>query len=336
MGRRKIMAQCFSTDLVPVSDRLDAWLSNAKQVCGHCRFHFPKQVPFHGSIVRRVLGGQAFTRFASTPVSFAKFPVVSGSAEDPGCILMTQLEGIRRYSQNGSVALLTPGDTTLIDAGRPWTSDCNDNCARLYLRAPRWFVQERLRIGLLPVLPRIQGRYGLGATLFRLATSMYEEAESMSAEEGTFAIEAYLDIFHGCVTRPESTPTRLDHCAQLRPRVEHFIEKHLSEPLLSPAIIAAAACISVRHLHRIFAGRGCTVTGWIRTDLADPGLRERNITAIAFYWGFNDSAHFSHCFKQEFGVSPREFRDKVWSDSRQRRLVTPAELLLPRGHSLAN
>lgn len=338
------MAQCFSTDLVPVSDRLDAWLSNAKQVCGDCRFHFPKQVSFHGSIVRRVLGGQAFTRFASTPVSFAKFPVVSGNGEDPGCILITQLEGIRRYCQNGSVALLTPGDTTLVDAGRPWTSDCSDNCARLYLRVPRWFVQDRLRIGLLPVLPRIQGKYGLGATLFRLAISMYEEAESMSAEEGTVAVEAYLDILRGCVIRPESAATRLDHCAQLRPRVESFIEAHLSEPLLSPALIAAAASISVRHLHRIFAAKGCTVTAWIRerrlercrTDLADPGLRERNITDIAFYWGFSDSAHFSHCFKQEFGVSPREFRGKVWSDSRQRRLVTSPELLVPRSHSLGN
>ena len=111
------MTQWFSTDLVPVSDRLDAWLCNAKQVCGDCRFHFPKRVPFHGSIERRALGRWAFTRFASTPVSFAKFPVVSGKAEDTCCILITQLEGMRRYCQNGSVAVLTPGDTTLIDAG---------------------------------------------------------------------------------------------------------------------------------------------------------------------------------------------------------------------------
>ena len=115
------MTHWFSTDLVPVSDRLDAWLCNAKQVCGDCRFHFPKRVPFRGSIERRVLGRWAFTRFASTPVSFAKFPVVSVKTEDTCCIVITQLEGMRRYCQNGSVAVLTPGDTTLIDAGRPWT-----------------------------------------------------------------------------------------------------------------------------------------------------------------------------------------------------------------------
>jgi AraC-like DNA-binding protein len=100
----------------------------------------------------------------------------------------------------------------------------------------------------------------------------------------------------------------------------------------------------VRHLHRIFAAKGCTVTEWIRerrlercrADLADPRLRERNITDIAFFWGFSDSAHFSHRFRQEFGVSPREFRAKVWNDSWQARPVEPGGLLLPRRQSLAN
>jgi AraC family transcriptional regulator, positive regulator of tynA and feaB len=330
------MSQSFSTDLVPVSDRLDAWLCNARQVCGDCRFHFPKRVPFHGSIERRVLAGSAFTCFSSTPVSFAKFPVVCGKDEDPGCIVITQLAGMRQYCQSGAMALLMPGDTTFIDAGRPWTSDCSGNCVRLYLRLPRWFVQDRLRIASLPVLPRIQGKSGLGATLFRLASSMYEEAEAMSVEDGMFAVEAYLDIFAGCITRPETAPTQLGHCAQLRPRVEHFIEAHLSEPSLGPALIAAAAGISVRHLHRIFGAKGCTVTEWIRerrlercrTDLADPDLRERNVTDIAFSWGFSDSAHFSRCFRQEFGVSPREFRTNLWNPLR------PAQQVMP-GRSLA-
>src|SRR5260370_9961880 len=80
------MSQSFSTDLVPVSDRLEAWLFNAKPICGDCRFHFPRRLPFHGSIERRTLAGLALTRFASTPVSFAKFPVVSGNSEDLRCI----------------------------------------------------------------------------------------------------------------------------------------------------------------------------------------------------------------------------------------------------------
>jgi AraC-like DNA-binding protein len=152
-----------------------------------------------------------------------------------------------------------------------------------------------------------------------------------------------MDILRGCVIRPESTPTRLDHCAQLRPRIEYFIDSHLPDASLSPALIAAATGISVRHLHRIFAARGCTVTEWIRerrlercrTDLADPALRDRYITDIAFFWGFSDSAHFSHCFRQAFGVSPREFRSAIWAELRQGKL-SKAGFVVSRRPSLAN
>lgn len=95
------MSESFSTDSVPVSDRLEAWLYNAKPICGDCRFHFPWRLPFHGSIERRTLAWLTLTRFASTPVSFAKFPIVAGNFEDRGCIVITQLEGVRQYCQSG-------------------------------------------------------------------------------------------------------------------------------------------------------------------------------------------------------------------------------------------
>ncbi len=313
------MSESFSTDLIPVADRLDAWLSHAKPICGDCRFHFPKRFPFHGSIERRVLAGAALTCFSSSAVSFVKFPLVTGNSEDRDCIVITQLEGTRRYCQSGSIAILATGDTTLIDAGQPWTSDCAGDCARLYFRVPLWLLQERMQRTALPVLPRIIGKQGLGATLFRLGRSLYEEAEAMPPEEGVVALNAYLEILAGCLKRSEAFSTSLGRCAQLRPRIELFIETHLPEPTLNPTAIAAAAGISVRHLHRLFAAKGCTVAEWIRerrlercrSDLADPRLFEGSITDIAFSWGFSDSAHFSHCFRKEFGVSPRQFRAKV-------------------------
>ena len=313
------MTESFSTDVVPVAERLDAWLCNARRICGDCRFHFPKRVPFHGSIERRTLAGWALTLFSSTPVSFVKFPVITANSEDRDCIVITQLQGMRQYCQGGAIAMLAPGDTTLIDAGQPWTSDCAGNCARLYLRVPRWLVQDRMHSTSLPVLPRIIGKHGLGATAFRLAVSVYEEAETMTFEEGATALQAYLEILAGCLARPEASFTELGRCAQLRPRIEHYIETQLAEQTLAPVAIAAMAGISVRHLHRLFAAKGCTVLEWIRerrlehcrSDLADPRLSRRSITDIAFSWGFSDSAHFSHCFRKEFGTSPRQFRSSA-------------------------
>jgi AraC family transcriptional regulator, positive regulator of tynA and feaB len=36
--------------------------------------------------------------------------------------------------------------------------------------------------------------------------------------------------------------------------------------------------------------------------------RLKSISEIAFEWGFNDSAHFSRIFCNEFGLTPRAFR----------------------------
>lgn len=313
------MSESFSTDFVPAGDRFDAWLGYAKQICGDCRFHFPKRLAFHGSIQRRALAGSALTSFCSSPLSFVKFPGVAGNSTSRDCIVITQLHGTRCYSQSGAIAMLAPGDTTLIDAGQPWTSECAGDCARLYLRIPRWTVQDHLQNETLPVLPRILGKQGLGATLFRLATSLYEEAETMTFDEGVIALEAYLEILAGCLSRPGSVSTKLDSCTQLRPKIEHYIETHLEERTLNPSVVAAATGISVRHLHRLFAVTGCTVAERIRerrlercrSDLADALLADSSITDIAFRWGFSDSAHFSHCFRKEFGLSPRQFRSKA-------------------------
>jgi AraC-like DNA-binding protein len=241
---------------------------------------------------------------------------VSANAGDRGCLIISQLQGSREYCQNGNQVTLQPGDTTLIDAGRPWSSTCASHCSRLYLRLPTWLVQEKLRVSELPIVRRISGEAGLGATLFRLGTSLYQEAGVLSMEDGVSAVEAYLHILSACIGGPEP---EVVNGRDIGCRIERFIEEHLADPALTLSEIAAHAGISVRHLHRLFLRKGLTVTEWIRrrrlencrAELSDPRFLSRNITEVSFSWGFSDSAHFSHCFKKQFGMSPRDLRAKL-------------------------
>lgn len=332
------MSECFSTELVPAPDRLDAWRSQAIQICGNSKFQFPRQQVFQGAIDRRVVGVLQVTQFSSTPVSFAKYPIVNSGAADRGCIIISQLKGVRHYAQAGNSVCLQPGDTTLIDAGRPWSSTCSSQCSRLYLRLPRWLVEEKLQMSDLPLAQRIAGGSGLGATLFRLGTSLYREAGVLSPEEGTAAIEAYLHILSACIAGWRESFG--GPAPDLDARIAAYIEGNLGDPALSPAMIASAVGISVRHLHRVFSKNGLTLAAWIREkrlencrrELANSGPLDRNITEVAFSWGFSDSAHFSHCFKKQFGVSPRQFRSSFCAGPvRRDQLRSPGPLLkVPR------
>jgi AraC-like DNA-binding protein len=313
------MSQSFSTEALPASDRIDAWQWNAQQICGDCRIQLPKS-SFHGSIEIRSVGGLRLTRFYSTPLSFWKWPLDTVTPDNRSCIVITQIAGVRRYLQNGISVLLKPGDSTVIDSGSPWSSSCATNCTRLYLRVPRWMMENRLRRPEIPIGPRICGGTGLGATLSRLSQSIFEEAERMKEDEGVAALDAYFAILAACMGSGASPDhlTPIQRGPELHGQIQRFIDAHLSEPSLTADEIASAMGISVRHLHRVFSVTGSTLGDCIRSrrlehcrcDLANPRWRERTITEIAFAWGFNDSAHFSHSFRKQFGVSPRAFRSQ--------------------------
>ncbi|WP_406010344.1 helix-turn-helix domain-containing protein [Streptomyces sp. NBC_00637] len=100
-------------------------------------------------------------------------------------------------------------------------------------------------------------------------------------------------------------------------RVLEYVELHLTEPDLSPEVIARAHHISVRYLHRLFQDEGTTVGRWIlrrrleecRRDLLRYGRGSRTIAGVAARWGFPSATHFSRVFRSAYGMSPREWRD---------------------------
>ncbi len=306
------MSQLFSTELLPVSDRIDAWQWNAQQICGDCRIQLPR-ASFHGSIERRQFGALKLTRFSSSPLSFWKWPADSLSTENRSCIVITQIVGMRRYVQNGADVLLRPGDSTIIDPGRPWSSSCGTECVRLYLRVPRWMMENRLHTRDIPIVRRISGISRTGATLSRLSQSLYDEAGRIERQGSTAALEMYFQTLAACLGRRGE----IQRPPELLAQITRYVESHLAEPTLTPVEIAAAMGISLRHLHRVFSATGNTLGDYVRAlrlercraDLLDPRISERSITEIAFFWGFSDAAHFSHAFRKQYGVSPRAFRE---------------------------
>jgi AraC-like DNA-binding protein len=102
-------------------------------------------------------------------------------------------------------------------------------------------------------------------------------------------------------------------------RIKAHVQRHLRDPSLSISSIVAAVGLSSDHVCRLFREEPLSLSRLIwqqrldacRRDLIDPRLATCSISDIAFSWGFNDAAHFSHTFRKHAGVSPREWRSQA-------------------------
>jgi len=111
------------------------------------------------------------------------------------------------------------------------------------------------------------------------------------------------------VSDPQSVP---DYSACIDD-VKRYIGDHIDEPLYRD-VLASVAGFSVPHLHRIFAALvGESIAAYVRrVRLERAGRKLRmgavDIAEVALAAGYDTHAAFGKAFKQQFGLSPSEFR----------------------------
>ncbi|SBT65269.1 AraC-type DNA-binding protein [Micromonospora sediminicola] len=168
----------------------------------------------------------------------------------------------------------------------------------------------------------IPARTGMGALLAAFLRRIAAHPEQYAPADAPHLDRVALDLIAGTLAGLLDVERELPvdvRATGLRARVTAFVRRHLTDPDLSPAAVAAAHHLSVRSLHRLFEGTGTTVGELIRTgrleraarDLADPRLRGLSVAQIGARCGFAHPAHFSRAFRAAYGSSPREHRERA-------------------------
>ncbi len=95
--------------------------------------------------------------------------------------------------------------------------------------------------------------------------------------------------------------------------VKRYIREHIQEPL-DRETLAAVAGFSIPHFHRVFTAQvGESAASYVRRLRLERAARKLrmgavDITEVALAAGYDSHAAFSKAFRQQFGLSPREFR----------------------------
>ncbi|MDX3224636.1 helix-turn-helix domain-containing protein [Streptomyces sp. ME19-01-6] len=243
---------------------------------------------------------------------------------DPGYVqLSLTLSGNMGLSHFGRQALLGSGDLAVYSSSEPFDGWATPEGAapvrQLLLHLPRAALPLTARQVDHIAATRIPGGEGFATLLVQFLTHIARNPHQFGPQDAARLSTTLIDLLSHTIAQ------RLDALSALPPesreralllRVQSFIRRHLPDPGLTPAAVAAAHHISPRSLHRLFQRHGLTVASWIRhqrlercrRDLADPRLATRPIQAIAAKWGFSRPGDFTRAFRGAYGMSPSEYR----------------------------
>jgi AraC-like DNA-binding protein len=303
----------FATAGIAASERLRYWNTVADEVFSGSFVNADSQGLFEGEMLSWRVGKLDMIRTRSVSASVGRRPLDAGEER---IIMHMQLRGSSQHSHLGQEARLEPGDFVLASPHSPYRFDLTQH-EMVVVEFPKDGLAERV-----PELDDVLARRLSGATasahVFNdFLLSLWRQAESAALDDPEWAA-GINRVFYDLAAMAIRDALREDPAGAvgqpLRRQALAVVDAALSDPELRTASIASELGTSVRTVQNLFASMGTTPSAAILERrlkraadrlMAEPGA---TITDIAFAHGFNDSAYFTRCFRQKFGLSPSEWR----------------------------
>ncbi|MFN3230719.1 MAG: helix-turn-helix domain-containing protein [Alphaproteobacteria bacterium] len=305
----------FTTEAFDEDARGDAWRDALGRVCLP-----PATVPGGGAL-------QGHLKCIVSPMGI-EFALVESEAQEisgrypdqeDAIWLALMLDGEAVLHDDNSRFDVMPGDVIYGPAREDATLTCLTAFQMLFVRVPRVALSPRLIAPLSLKMGHFSGRRGIRRVFANLLQSMAVVLDDITAEE-LRAVELALTEMLIASLADQKTVFGLGGAAGARTahlhRICQTIETMLSDPDLTPAKVAESHGVSLRYMQKLFTATGNTFSNYVRTrrlercraDLVSPLHAQLSISEICFRWGFNGSAHFSRTFRNQYGMSPRDYR----------------------------
>jgi AraC-like DNA-binding protein len=274
---------------------------------------------FDGKVSCDKLGDLSFSKVTSLPATVNHSNKHVARSTQHRFFLHLQSQGELALQQNGAQTKLNEGDFAICDSSYPYELSYEEPCETIVLGIPAPALKTRIPQPEQLSCVFMSGESGLSNTASVMLKSLWKQMETgIPVEYGPKIAENLLDMIATAYSLTQGTSTSKSATTGARLiQIKRFIESNLHDPELTPRMIAAAFNISPRYLHMLFSHGEESVSHYIlrrrleecARHMTDVFWRGKTITEIAFHKGFNNSTHFARVFKEQFGVSPREYRN---------------------------
>ncbi len=322
----------FSTASYPAPDRADAW-RNAMHRLGLPVGELADSEPPSASVTCLTSPlGMEFALIDAGPQA------ISGRRTDqPASVwLAVLLDGVASLESEGVEQSLSVGDIAYGPTGRAASLVLETQCRLMFVKAPRVALDHRLVAVRGLKIGRLDARTGVAQIFSGLLAATADALDELTADQlrpVELALTEFLAASLAELTNGEAFG--LGGQSPHLHRICQSIETLLPNPDLSLRKLADKNGVSPRYIQKLFASAEDTFGHYLRVrrlercrmDLASPMCARLSISEICFRWGFNESAHFSRAFRNQYGLSPREYRRDAGPDpARQERIADPARM----------
>ena len=303
----------LTTNAYPKEQRQEAWRFALQRLSIEL---LDDQADIYGELVTfRTALDMQFIRIAGTRQSLA----LDFSQSAPCIWLVLLLDGDLTVTSGRTVQAVAEGGMVCGGEMVGVRLDLHGDSRLLIARVPQSLPVLKSRTPAPVAIGFVDGETGLGSMLSGLLRSVAETLDDIGADQMR-PVEAALPEFIAALLL-DAAPDKdrggsAGGRASLLDRVFQTIEMRLSDPDLNLRQVAKEHGISSRYLQKLFASIDESFGHFLKTrrlercrlDLGSPLHAQKSISEILFQWGFNDSASFSRAFREQYGVSPREYR----------------------------
>ena len=271
---------------------------------------------FAGGIRHTTAGGLLVADITGNPGGVWRPQRLITSTDNELYKFSLHLSGSCLLGQDGRQTVVHPGDLVVYDTTRPYGLVYGTAYRTVVVGVPRQRLAGQATALRQAIAQPTRTDSGLRRVVAGMVNGLADDLHDAAAEGGTQLADALLSLLAKVFT---GDGRLADPRTSMRERVLAYCEANLRDPDLSVEAIAQAHGISVRYLHKLFAGTGTTIAALIRTrrlqrirdDLADPGQATVPVAAIAARWGVLDPTHVSRLFRAAYGMSPVGYRRQL-------------------------
>ncbi|MCP8687176.1 helix-turn-helix domain-containing protein [Marinobacterium sedimentorum] len=317
------MHKSYNTSLIPRAERAGYWREVIDKTYFPLTLDFREPEAFSGSLSCWNVEQISISRLETSATRYRRNARnISKEEDSPFLITIPQLQPVD-FSQDRHKVICNPGSFILERSDLPYEFSYARDNQLWVLRVPDANLRTRVRTPERFLYMEFSLLQGAGALFSDFLASLVRQVPYLGTQGAGLASQQLLELLALTLEDDDRVIASGEACvsnAHLM-RIEHFVRENITNPDLSPELIASACQISTRYMHKLFQGSGQTVGQWIKevrlqaamNDIRS-GSSKVTLAEVAYRWGFADQAHFCRSFKSRFGCTAREARESARED----------------------